>query len=96
MMYRKFGYGRGAAQISVEVRAGRMHRDQALEWVREHDGVFPKSYANVPVEEVLYRISMKRRELDVIMDKFTNKDLFAGAEHFSRPILKEFACSQPA
>ena len=42
-------------------------------------------------EEVLDRIKMKRRELDVSMDRFTNQDLFSGKVDRCRPILKEFA-----
>lgn len=95
-MYRKYGYGRGAAQISLDIRAGFVDRDYALNWVCEHDGLFPFEYAGVDIKDVLNRIGMKRRELDVTLDQFTNKELFSDVVHFCRPILKEFACSQSA
>ena len=57
-MYLKYGYGRGCAQISVDVRAGRISREYALEWVEQHDGRFPKVYAGVSIGEVLDRIEV--------------------------------------
>ena len=72
MMYLKYGYGRGCAQISVDVRNGLIDRAAALAWVEEHDGLFPQVYAGVPVEDVLDRIGMTRPELDAVMARFTS------------------------
>lgn len=76
MMFRKYGYGRGCAQISVDIRAGRIDRTSAMEWLRMHDHNFPEVYAGVPVGEVLDRISMTRDELYRVMDRFTDWNLF--------------------
>ena len=76
MMFRKYGYGRGAAQISVDIRTGRITREEGLDWVSKHDGLFPNTYMGVPVETVLDRIGMSRDELNRIMDRFTNRDIF--------------------
>lgn len=96
MMFRKYGYGRGCAQISVDVRAGLISREAALDWVRENDGIFPYTYAGVNLHEILQRIGLTSEQLLDIMDRFTNHDLFAYTRG-GRPILKEFAeCSQPA
>lgn len=91
LMYRKYGYGRGCAQISVDIRTGRIDRSSALEWVRLRDGQFPDAYAGVRIETVLGEIGMSRRALDEIMDRFTNKDIFSDKVELCRPILKEFA-----
>lgn len=87
MMYRKYGYGRGCAQASVDVRRGEIDRAEALEWVEKHDGLFPWSYMGVDHMEVLGRIGMADNELVQIMDKFTNIELFHGV-HDRRPLLK--------
>lgn len=87
MMYRKFGFGRGCQQISVDVRAGRVTREDALTWVRKWDGVFPYSYLNVPYEEVLRHISMTRYQFEQTLQQFTNPELFEDITH-DRPILK--------
>lgn len=71
----KYGYGRGCAQISVDIRAGLIHRDEALEWVERHDGIFPWVYAGVRFDEVLDRIGMTRGQFDECVHRFTNKDL---------------------
>ena len=89
-MYLKYGYGRGCSQISVDVRAGRITRDAALEWVRVCDGIFPSTYMQIHIQEVLRNIGVTSDEFKTILDKFTNHDLFNGVEN-SRPILKEFA-----
>jgi N-acetyl sugar amidotransferase len=78
MMYRKFGFGRLAAQASVAIRTGRLQRDQAVSMVHRWDGVFPTVYAGVHVEEVLDRIGMTVDELRGVTDEFTNWSMFPG------------------
>lgn len=72
----KYGYGRGCAQISVDIRSGRISRQDAMAWVRAHDGLFPETYAGVSIDEVLDRIGMTRLDLAKIMDRFTSWDMF--------------------
>jgi N-acetyl sugar amidotransferase len=88
-MYRKFGYGRLAAQVSVDIRAGRMSREQAMALVHERDGLFPGQYMGVPVGRVLHRIGIAGEDLHVTLDRFTNWQLFNGVE-LARPLLCEF------
>jgi hypothetical protein len=90
MMYRKYGYGRGCAQLAVDVRAGRVSRDEAMAWIREYDGLFPFTYAGVNAKTMLARIGLSLGKLEPILASFTNPELFAG-ERDLRPILKEFA-----
>lgn len=87
MMYRKYGYGRGCAQISVDVRAGRVIRQEALSWVEHWDGRFPEVYAGVNLEELIDRIGINRRQLAEIVDRFTDWGLFV-RENEGRPILR--------
>jgi hypothetical protein len=78
--YRKYGYGRGCAQISVDVRSGQVSRDYALARVCERDGLFPEVYAGVHVGEVLDRIGMTRQHLYRVMDQFTDWSIFRRVE----------------
>lgn len=80
MMYLKYGYGRGCTQISVDVREGRVSRNYALEWVSEHDGMFPEVYGGVNIGDMLDRIDISRDRLNKIMDQFTNWDIFRRVE----------------
>src|SRR5260221_14328049 len=75
MMFRKYGYGRGCAQISVDIRAGVTSREYALDWVREHDGIFPYTYAGVSLHEILERIGITFEQLFDIMERFTNYEI---------------------
>lgn len=70
MMYLKYGYGRLAAQLSVDVRAGRIDRASALEIIKQRDGLFPYTYAGVHIDDVLSRIGMTRDELTNILQMF--------------------------
>lgn len=91
MMYRKFGYGRGCAQISVDVRSGKMPRENAMQWIAQHDGLFPDTYLRIHNIEILDRIGMKPEELTEIMDSFTNWELFDKSASRVSLVLKEFA-----
>jgi hypothetical protein len=90
MMYRKYGYGRLAAQLSVDIRAGRITREHAMRHVADRDGVFPVVYAGVHVSRILDRIGMPAKQFQDVLNQFTNWDLFQGNDGL-RPILKEFA-----
>jgi N-acetyl sugar amidotransferase len=71
-MFKKYGYGRGCAQASVDVRAGRMTRAEALEWVGKHDGDRPWQYAGVSLDYMLSRIGVDYGRLMDIIKRFTN------------------------
>ena len=87
-MYRKYGYGRGAAQASIDIRHGRTTRTAALQWAAEYDGLFPEVYAETPIERVLERLEINEDYLFQHLDAFTNWDLFQG-ETLGRPRLVE-------
>lgn len=80
LMYRKYGFGRGCQQISVDVRSGRMPRRAALDWVMTCDGIFPSAYAGVTIDEVLKPLGINEDWLFRCLDRFTNWDLFDGEE----------------
>lgn len=69
-MFRKYGFGRGCQQISVDVRHGRVTREQALKWVRAWDGAWSDTYAGVSTEEGLERIAMTMGRLIAALDRF--------------------------
>lgn len=78
-MYLKYGYGRLAAQISVDVRKGLVHRAEALDIVSNHDGTFPNEYMDVPVQEVLEHIGMTMSQLKETLNRFTNWEVLGQA-----------------
>lgn len=87
MMWRKYGFGRACSQLSVDIRAGRISREDALVVLAEREGQFPIVYAEVSVSEMLERIGIKLPYLVEIMDKFTNKVIHAGnPNHTDHPV----------
>lgn len=72
----KFGFGRATDIASLHIRRGRLKRDEALRIVRQHDGKYPWTYLNKPLDQILNRIEITIEEFDEICNRFTNKDLF--------------------
>ena len=91
----KYGYGRGCAQISVDIREGKISREAALEWVKVHDGLFPHSYAGVHFADVLESIRMTPEEFFKIARRFTNQDIFRLPGHGTHnlPTFVDLRCS---
>ncbi len=79
LMYRKFGYGRCCAQLSVDIRTGHIPRDEAMKILEKREHLFPEKYAGVWCDEMLDNIGMSRAELDTVVEQFTNKDIFPDA-----------------
>ncbi len=80
MMWRKYGYGRAAAQLSVDIREGLISREDAIAICRHKDGVFPEIYAGVGIDEILDRIQITRQRLNRIMDDYTNWEIMRRVE----------------
>jgi len=74
--YLKFGYGRATDIASLHVRRGRLSRSDALQIVRHNDGVFPWTYLDKPLAEILSHIGMSLDEFVELCDQFSNGDLF--------------------
>ena len=72
----KFGFGRATDIACMQVRRGRLSREDAMTIVRRHDGRYPSTYLDVPLDEILAQIGVTREEFDRICDRFTNKRLF--------------------
>lgn len=72
----KFGFGRATDHVCMQIRRGRLSREDAMEIVRMRDGKFPSTYLDVPLEKILSRIDMKVEEFVKICDRFTNKKIF--------------------
>jgi len=87
LMYRKYGFGRGGAQMAVDVRHGLIGRDYALDWLGEYDGIYPDQYAGLDMSVIPQLLGTTDAAYWGTMDSFTNWGLF-GEEVDHRPILK--------
>jgi N-acetyl sugar amidotransferase len=74
--YLKYGFGRVTDHVCIQIRRGRLTRDQGLQIVRRLDGRYPHKCLDQSLNQVLARIDISREEFENICDKFTNPDIF--------------------
>ena len=73
MMWLKYGYGRACAQLSVDIRAGVISRENALKELEPRDGVFPTAYCGIRIEDIVGRIGLKMSELNKILASYDSR-----------------------
>lgn len=74
--YLKFGFGRATDITCLHLRRGRITREFAVDFVKQHDGKFPWTYLDKPIEEILSPLDLTVEEFVKICDRFTNKKIF--------------------
>lgn len=72
MMYLKFGFGRCLQDACIDIRGGRITREEAVELARKYDG----EYIGEDIPVFLDYYQMTREEFDNVLDRHANKDLF--------------------
>lgn len=68
----KYGFGRATDHTSIEIRYGRMKREDGLKLVKQHEGKIPRKN----LEEFLKDANLSWNEFLKVCEKFTNKSLF--------------------
>ena len=68
----KYGFGRATDHASIDIRAGRITRQEGLTLVKQYEGKIPEKY----MDNFLKDMDITREEFYVIVDKFANKDIF--------------------
>jgi N-acetyl sugar amidotransferase len=74
----KFGYGRATDHACEDIRNGRLTRDQAKELVRRHD---LEPLSDDAVDGVLEWLGYTRTDLDAILERYRNTDIWARDAH---------------
>ena len=72
----KFGFGRATDIACLHLRRGRITRQDAHDMVRRHDGKFPWTYLDKPIEKILAPLDLSVEDFVKICDRFTNKMIF--------------------
>ena len=73
MKFIKYGYGRATDQLCIEIRAGRMKRDEAVARLKAtNEGLIPWKY----IPDLLDYLNITEKEFLDNLDRFTNKGLF--------------------
>ena len=68
----KYGFGRTTDHASIDIRAGKITREEGLKLVKQHEGKIPLKY----FDDFLHDMEITKEEFYKIVDKFANKDLF--------------------
>lgn len=75
IMWRKYGYTRAQAQLSVDVRTGRIGRDEAIDVYNDLARELPPSYCGEGLGLVLDELGLSLRDYHSIAGAFTNWDI---------------------
>ena len=70
--FTKYGFGRSTDHACIDIRNGRLTREQGLELVKKYDGKYPY----YGVKNFCEMSGMAKKEVDKYIDKFTNKQIF--------------------
>ena len=76
LKYLKFGFSRATDVASNLIRRNLLSRDDAIELVRQNDGVFPSHYMDKSLQEILSVYDITLEEFNRQCDDYTNYDLF--------------------
>ena len=68
----KYGFGRATDHASIEIRYGRITREEGLNLIRKSEGKIPRKY----LKQFLESAKITEEEFHKICDKFTNTELF--------------------
>ncbi len=68
----KYGFGRATDHASIEIRYGRITREEGIELVKQYEGKIPRKY----LDKFLEFADITMEEFLDICDKFTNKEIF--------------------
>jgi len=71
MMFIKFGFGRTTSDAGIEIRAGRLTREEGVELVKKYDGRFPEQY----LSHFLEYFEMTEDEFWAVVDSFANTEV---------------------
>lgn len=72
MKFLKYGYGRATDHLCIEIRHGRITREEAIRIVRNFEGKMPHKY----LPDFLRFINCTEKEFVDTLDKFTNRKIF--------------------
>lgn len=68
----KYGFGRATDHACLDIRNGRIGREEGVNLVRKYDGKYPV----YGVKKFMEYTGMSKEEIDSYIDRFTNKQLF--------------------
>lgn len=83
LQFVKFGFGRCTSDASIEIRRGRMSREQGIEVVKKLDGQFPLEYLPVYLDY----FEMTEKEFWAVIDRFVDYKILDKMDKPERPYI---------
>ena len=77
LKYVKYGFGRATDHACIDIRNNRLTREEGLKLVKQYDGKYP----HFGINEFVQYSGMTKKEVDSIIDSFTNPMLFEQNEN---------------
>ena len=77
LKYVKYGFGRATDHACIDIRNNRLTREEGLKLVKQFDGKYP----HFGVNEFVKYSEMSKKEIDDILNSFTNSMLFQQDEN---------------
>ena len=72
LAYLKFGFGRATTDASIDIRSGKLSREQGLKYAKQFDHIFPHESLN----NYLNYFDMKEADFFDVLEKFRNNEIF--------------------
>jgi N-acetyl sugar amidotransferase len=72
LKFTKFGFGRATDHACLDIRNGRITREEGLDLVKKYDGNYP----HYGVQQLIELTGLSKQEVDEVFDRFTNKRIF--------------------
>ena len=72
LKYVKYGFGRATDHTCIDIRNGRISREEGVKLVKEYDGKYP----HFGVSEFINYSGMTKEEVDTIINSYTNPIIF--------------------
>lgn len=70
-MYLKFGFGRCSQDVCIDIRSGRISRDEGIRLINEYDEQYPEQFE----QQYLDYYQLTKEEFYETIDEFANKNL---------------------
>lgn len=72
LKYVKYGFGRATDHVNIDIRNGRMTREEGLKIVKEIDGNYP----HFGIKSFIEYSGLTKKEIDEVIDSYTNPVIF--------------------
>lgn len=88
LMFLKYGFGRCTSDASIEIRRGRMTREQGVKVVNMLDGTFPMEY----LDAYLDYFQITYVQFWEVLNKFANKEILIKTKNLTKPWVLRESC----